>query len=82
MEHEGLDPAKTCVLCHEMFPSSPPFMRVSVIPNDPEAYARALYAEIFQCDQLRPQSILVEEPPSKEAWDGVRDRLQRAASAL
>tara|TARA_B100002019_G_scaffold213915_1_gene186523 strand:+ start:39 stop:674 length:636 start_codon:yes stop_codon:yes gene_type:complete len=80
MEHEGLDPAKTCVLCHERFPSSPPFMRVSVIPNDPEAYARALYAELFQCDQLRPQSILVEEPPSKEAWDGVRDRLQRAAS--
>ncbi len=80
MEYEGLDPAKTCVLCHERFPSSPPFMRVSVIPNDPEAYARALYAELFQCDQLRPQSILVEEPPSKEAWDGVRDRLQRAAS--
>lgn len=79
---EGLDasPSKTCILCHEQIPSPGPFSRVSVIPHDPEAYARALYAELFIADQENPELILVESLPDTSAWQGIRDRLARAST--
>ncbi|MDG1891642.1 MAG: L-threonylcarbamoyladenylate synthase [Verrucomicrobiota bacterium] len=72
---------KTCVLCHEHLPDPACFLRVSVIPSDPEAYARALYAELYACDRLQPELILVESVPDTHPWDGIRDRLYRASSA-
>lgn len=79
---EALDttPSKTCVLCHEKIPSPDAFLRVSVIPHDPEAYARALYAELFIADQEKPDLILVESVPDTSAWQGIRDRLTRAST--
>jgi len=47
----------------------------------PEAYARQLYANLRKLDKAGAAAILVEEVPEGEAWDAVRDRLQRAASA-
>src|SRR5690606_10092584 len=38
--------ARVHVLAHENIPRSDHFGRVAVIPHDPEAYARALYAEL------------------------------------
>ena len=50
-----------------------------VLPSDPESYARALYAALHRMDELGAAVILVERPPAGIAWEGVRDRLGRAA---
>jgi L-threonylcarbamoyladenylate synthase len=46
-----------------------------------EAYARELYVSLRSLDKSGAREILVEEVPEGEAWDAVRDRLHRAASA-
>lgn len=53
---------------------------VSVIPHDPEAYARALYAELHRCDEAGARLIIVEAVPATPEWLPIRDRLNRAAS--
>jgi L-threonylcarbamoyladenylate synthase len=53
---------------------------VSVVPHDPEAYARALYAELHRCDEAGARLIIVEAVPSTPEWLPIRDRLKRAAS--
>jgi L-threonylcarbamoyladenylate synthase len=40
-----------------------------------------LFAWMRQCDDADVAEIWVENPPSGPDWDGVRDRLQRAAAA-
>jgi L-threonylcarbamoyladenylate synthase len=49
------------------------------MPSDPQAYAQALYAQLRALDQLGADLILVEQPPKTTAWQGINDRLQRAA---
>ena len=68
------------VIAYEQIPRANPFARVALIPHDPEAYARALYAELHRSDQLGAQLILVEAPPESPEWDGIRDRLTRASA--
>lgn len=46
-----------------------------------DAYARELYVNLRALDKSGAREILVEEVPAGEAWDAVRDRLRRAASA-
>jgi L-threonylcarbamoyladenylate synthase len=46
-----------------------------------DAYARELYVGLRSLDKSGASAILVEEVPEGEAWDAVRDRLHRAASA-
>jgi L-threonylcarbamoyladenylate synthase len=52
------------------------------MPNDPRAYAAALYATLHALDQRGLDRIVVDEPPDTEAWHAVRDRLTRAATAM
>jgi L-threonylcarbamoyladenylate synthase len=49
------------------------------MPDDPAAYARRLYAALHQLDDEECAIALVERPPDLAAWQGVRDRLARAA---
>ncbi len=49
------------------------------LPSDPELYARGLYASLRSLDKSGTYAILAECPPDESAWDGVRDRLTRAA---
>jgi L-threonylcarbamoyladenylate synthase len=49
------------------------------MPCDPQAYAQALYAQLRSLDQIGADLILVEQPPKTTAWQGINDRLQRAA---
>ena len=67
------------VLVHTRIPSPEGWGRVSVIPHDPEAFARALYAELHQCDEAGAEWIVVEAPPDTAEWAGIADRLKRAA---
>jgi len=68
------------VLAHQAVPLANPFGRVAIIPHDPEAYARALYSELHWCDELGAELILAEALPEDAAWEGIRDRLTRAAA--
>jgi L-threonylcarbamoyladenylate synthase len=72
---------KIHVIAHRAIPLREKFGRVSVIPHDAEAYARALYAELHQCDEAGAKLIVVEAPPSGEEWRAITDRLTRAAGS-
>lgn len=78
-----LDPVETLachILAHSQVPTGWPPDRVHVVPPEPEAFARALYAELHRCDQAGARLIIVEAVPHSAVWDGIRDRLRRAAS--
>lgn len=49
------------------------------LPAAPVAYAHALYAALRELDAAGADIILVEAPPTDIAWQGVNDRLRRAA---
>ena len=76
----GVEPEAVHILCYEKVPEANPFGRVAIIPHDEDAYGRAIYAELHRSDELRAQLIIVEEPPSGEAWEGIHDRLRRASA--
>lgn len=50
------------------------------MPADPAAAAHDLFAALREFDALGVSAIWVERPPPGPAWEGVRDRLQRAAA--
>jgi L-threonylcarbamoyladenylate synthase len=72
--------AKCHVIAHTNIPSQAGFGRVSVIPHDVEAFARAIYAELHQCDELGAETIVVETLPDSIEWRAITDRLKRAAA--
>lgn len=51
------------------------------MPDDAEAAAQQLFAVLRDFDAQGARLIWVEAPPEASDWDGVRDRLQRAAAA-
>ena len=54
------------------------------LPTDPDAVAHELFAVLRELDAWLAQQgggeIWVEEPPAGPQWEGVRDRLSRAAA--
>jgi L-threonylcarbamoyladenylate synthase len=68
------------VIAHTQIPSGAGFGRVSVIPHDPAAFARAIYAELHQCDEARAELIVVEALPDEPEWQAIADRLRRASA--
>jgi L-threonylcarbamoyladenylate synthase len=46
-----------------------------------DVYARELYVNLRTLDKSGAREILVEEVPTGEQWEAIRDRLRRAASA-
>ena len=76
----GVDPATCHVLAHTIVPGSAGFAGVSVLPHEPHAFARALYAELHRIDDLKAETIIVEAAPNQPAWRGIADRLTRAAA--
>jgi L-threonylcarbamoyladenylate synthase len=51
------------------------------MPDDAAATAQQLFAVLRGFDEAGVRLIWVETPPAEPEWDGVRDRLQRAAAA-
>lgn len=68
------------VIAHTHIPAGESFARVSVIPHDAEAFARAIYAELHRCDEAGADLIVVEALPAAPEWRGIADRLRRAAA--
>jgi L-threonylcarbamoyladenylate synthase len=50
------------------------------MPEDAARAAQQLFAVLREVDAQGVKLILIETPPEAPEWDGVRDRLQRAAS--
>ena len=50
------------------------------MPDDAEATAQQLFAVLRGFDDAGVRLIWVEAPPEATEWEGVRDRLQRAAA--
>jgi len=70
--------AKLAVYCRSVdVPRRLPQRRM---PNDAAATAHELFAVLRDFDDEGVQLIWVEEPPAEPAWEGVADRLRRAAS--
>jgi L-threonylcarbamoyladenylate synthase len=71
----------TChIIAHTKIPAGFGAANVSVIPHDAEAFARAIYAELYRCDAAGAELIVVEAPPASPEWTGIADRLRRAAA--
>ena len=49
------------------------------MPNSAEAYAHRLYASLRTLDTQNAALIVIERPPSGDEWQGINDRLRRAA---
>jgi len=52
------------------------------MPEDAAGAARDLFAALRDLDALGVADIWVEQPPDSPDWDGVRDRLRRAAASF
>lgn len=80
LSRSSLPREKIHIIAYHAIPLGQEYGRISVIPHDAEAYARALYAELHGCDAAGARLIVVESPPSGNEWRGVADRLARASS--
>jgi len=79
IEAAGVPRSKTQVIAHTGIPSTLGLGGVNVIPHDPEAFARAIYAQLHECDQTGAELIVVEALPATDEWRAISDRLNRAA---
>lgn len=61
-------------------PPHPGVLHASM-PGDAVTAAHDLFADLREMDAAGVDQIWVEAPPDSADWDGVRDRLQRAAAA-
>jgi L-threonylcarbamoyladenylate synthase len=51
------------------------------MPDSPPDFARALYATLRHLDEQGFDLLIVERVPAGDEWDGIRDRLLRAATS-
>lgn len=59
--------------------SSIPVAIQIIAPRQAPAYAQALYASLRELDAAACDLLLVERPPAEALWEGINDRLRRAA---
>jgi L-threonylcarbamoyladenylate synthase len=50
------------------------------LPEDPQGYAHALYATLYDLDAKDVDAIVVEAVPEGDAWAAIADRLARASA--
>jgi L-threonylcarbamoyladenylate synthase len=50
-----------------------------ILPSFPDGYAHDLYAALRAMDLAGADIILIEAPPETDQWQGINDRLRRAA---
>lgn len=53
-------------------------LHVITMPEQADDYAQILYAALRELDNLKPDIILVEQPPVTTAWQAINDRLAKA----
>jgi len=77
----GTDPLKLAVYSRSIPSGVAPGAVHRRMPARPEQAAHELFSILRELDREGVHLIWVEEPPSGPEWDGVRDRLSRAAAA-
>jgi len=81
LEVLGSDPLKLAVYSRSVPSGVATGVRHRRMPARPEQAAHELFAVLRELDNDGVHLIWVEEPPPGPEWDGVRDRLSRAAAA-
>ena len=77
----GSDPLKLAVYSRSVPSGVAPGVVHRRMPARPEQAAHELFSILRELDREGVHLIWVEEPPPGPEWDGVRDRLSRAAAA-
>jgi L-threonylcarbamoyladenylate synthase len=77
----GASASKVHIIAHTQIPSTNDFGRVTVLPHDAAAFARAIYAELHKSDDAGAKVIVVEKLPANAEWRAIADRLQRATAS-
>ena len=77
----GAEPLKLAVYSRSVPLNVAPGVRHRRMPARPEGAAHELFSVLRELDAEGAQLIWVEEPPADPEWDGVRDRLRRAAAS-
>ena len=77
----GTDALKLAVYSRSVPLNAVPGVRHRRMPARPESAAHELFSVLRELDAEGAQLIWVEEPPADPEWDGVRDRLRRAAAS-
>lgn len=83
LAHWMSQPQPPKVLCwaRRLLPSHTPQLTQVLMPKTPQALAQQLYARLHAWDREGFDLLVIECPPKEQAWEAVRDRLARAASA-
>ena len=82
MDILGADAAHLAVYARAPLKSGSSRVLIRRMPDDAEATAQQLFAVLRGFDDAGVRLIWVEAPPEATEWEGVRDRLQRAAAQL
>ncbi|ABM35101.1 L-threonylcarbamoyladenylate synthase [Paracidovorax citrulli] len=81
LELLGAEARHLAVYARARLRSPSPGVVLRRMPEDAAAAARELFAALRDFDDAGVKLIWVETPPETPDWEGVRDRLQRAAAA-
>lgn len=73
--------SQLALYCRTVWPPAGSAARCRRMPSDAAQAAHALFAALRDLDAEGVSLIWVEAPPTDPEWDGVRDRLQRAAAS-
>ena len=76
----GADAAHIAVFARTALRSRSKAVLLKRMPEDAAATAHRLFATLRDFDDRGVRLIWIETPPQEPAWDGVRDRLQRASA--
>ena len=81
-ELEKLKDKKVAVMaCGQALEQTPAHVvKWFIAPSDASEYMHVLYTRLHELDQTGADLILIETPPTGDAWNAVQDRLNRAAA--
>lgn len=77
----GADAAHLAVYARTALRTRSAQVLVRRMPDDAAATAQQLFSVLRSFDDAGMRLIWIEQPPTTPEWEGVRDRLQRAAAA-
>lgn len=81
LELLGADARHIAVWARAPLPGAAPELMLRRMPQDAATAAQQLFAVLRGFDDAGARLIWVETPPPAPEWDGVRDRLERAAAS-
>lgn len=77
--HAGASRVGAVLATDDAIPGAAGCHRVIMLPDQPERYARGLFAALYDMEAEGVDAIVIEQVPSAPEWWAVADRLTRAA---